>query len=412
MNKAWILIAQLYKQKIRSRSFIVMVLLYVGVISAVIFWSEIKAIFSNDEALRIALVNKTKLELQELFISDEYILFIFPDKSLEELKQEVINEEVDAVVEITEENGNLQAIIATYIPLTLNDQTTVSSFIRYAGKIYAIEQLNLSARQAEQILNYEPLITMTNLNEEATSGKSAEQKQSGVWVSYFVGIIIYFFLSTFFSMITTDVASEKGSHTLEMLLVSVNPSTHFKAKLVGVFLLALTQFAIIFALLYVLLRFTDGGGKWGVIETVLADLSPFYGFYTIVFLFLTIILYLIIGTLFGSLVAKAEEAGQMMNIAIIITLVGFYVMISGMANPNTIIIKVFSYVPLTSGMVMPMRIGATDIAAIEPNLSLMVLVLTVIMMYFMSLSFYKRSVLTYSSGGVLQKIKSVFKYTS
>ncbi|CAM5592857.1 hypothetical protein LSPH24S_07763 [Lysinibacillus sphaericus] len=46
-------------------------------------------------------------------------------------------------------------------------------------------------------------------------------------------------------MITTEIASEKGSRAMEMLLVSVKPATHFKAKIAGVLLLALTQMGII-----------------------------------------------------------------------------------------------------------------------------------------------------------------------
>src|SRR5690606_36508365 len=98
--------------------------------------------------------------------------------------------------------------------------------------------------------------------------------------------------------------------------------------------------------------------------------------------------------------------------AMMLLLVGFYVMISGIANPDTLLIKIFSYIPLTSGMVMPMRIGATDISPVEPILSLGVLITTVVLSYLFSLSFYKRSVLTYSSGGIIQKFKSVLKFTT
>ncbi|WP_325166619.1 ABC transporter permease [Viridibacillus soli] len=91
---------------------------------------------------------------------------------------------------------------------------------------------------------------------------------------------------------------------------------------------------------------------------------------------------------------------------------GYYVLFSGMASPDTMLIKVFSYFPFTSGMIMPLRIGATDIAATEPMISLGVLIATVVFLFMLSLSFYKRSVLTYSSGGIIQKIKTVLKVTT
>ncbi|QCR32631.1 sodium ABC transporter permease [Lysinibacillus sp. SGAir0095] len=412
MSKLGILIKQLYKQKVRAKSFILMTLLYVAVIAVVVFWSDIKAIFVDEEALKVALINETPVELEPIFISNEDIAFSFPTDQTETVYDQLKEEEYDAVVVVTEENEAFKADIATYAPLKLNDQSTISSFVQYAGKIYGIQQLNLTASEADKILNSEAIITTTNLNEAVADGKSEDQKQSGMWASYFVGIVIYFFIMAFLSMITTDVASEKGSRALEMLLVSVKPSTHFQSKIIGITLLALTQFVIIFGFLFVLLRFTDGGSKWEMVESILNELSYSYVFYVIAFLFLTIILFLIIGALFGSLVSKVEEASQVMTPAIMTALVGFYVMISGVANPDTLLIKVFSYIPLTSGMVMPMRIGATDIAAIEPIISLALLVITVVAFYMISLSFYKRSVLTYSSGGVIQKIKTVLKVTT
>ncbi|HWL11722.1 MAG TPA: ABC transporter permease [Ureibacillus sp.] len=412
VSKLWILIRQLYKQKVRAKSFILMTLLYVAVIAVVIFWSDIKAIFVNEEALEVALINETPVELEPIFISNEDITFSFPTDSKESVYDQLKEEKLDAVVVVTEQNETLNADIATYAPLKLNDQSTISSFVQYAGKIYGIQQLNLTASEADKILNSEAVIKTTNLNEEVADGKSEEQKQSGIWASYFVGIVIYFFIMAFLSMITTDVASEKGSRALEMLLVSVKPSTHFQSKIIGISLLALTQFTIIFGFLFVLLRFTDGGAKWEMVDSILNELSYTYVFYVLAFLFLTIILFLIIGALFGSLVSKVEEASQVMTPAIMIALVGFYVMISGMANPDTLLIKIFSYIPLTSGMVMPMRIGATDISPIESILSLVILIISVIALYMISLSFYKRSVLTYSSGGVIQKIKTVLKVTT
>lgn len=412
MNKLWILIKSLYKQKLRQKSFIFMTILYIVISSVAIFWSEIKATIFSDEPLQVALINEAPIDLESIFTSTNDITFSYSNEEEEKIFKQIEDEKLDAAVKVSEENKNLTANIITFTPLKLNDQSIISSLIQYAAKIYGIQQLDITAEDAERLLDFQPIIINTNLNDEIANGKSEAEKQSGIWASYFVGIVIYFFLMMFLSMITTDVASEKGSRALEMLLVSVKPGTHFKSKLIGVFLIALTQFAVIFGVLYSLLRFTNGGAKWQMVKSFINEISASYVLYVIVFLFLTIFLYLIFGALFGSLVSKVEEATQVMTPATLVMLVGFYVMISGIGNPDTLLIKVFSYIPFTSGMVMPMRIGATDISPIEPIISLFILILTVIVAYFISLSFYKRSVLTYSTGSVIQKIKTVFKVTT
>ncbi len=413
LSKFNLLMKQLYMSKLKSKSFILMTLIYVAGMSVAIFWSDIKELFTgNDEAQQIAIVNETSADLSGIFISNADMAFIQDETNLQVLEQKVKDEEIAAIVEISDNDGQLHAEISTFTPLKLNDQSTISSLLQYAGQHYAVQQLSLSPEQAAQIMAANTTITNKNLNEETSGGKSEEEKQSGLWVSYAVGILIYFFISTFLSMITTEIASEKGSRAMEMLLVSVKPATHFKAKIAGVLLLAFTQMAIIAGVFLLYAKFVKGGVIWDMAGDIVKELSVSYVLYAILFLLLTIILYLIVGALFGSLVSKVEEAGQVLMPAMMITLIGFYVMLSGIGNPDTIVIKIFSYIPFTSGMVMPMRIGATDIGVMQPLLSLGILVLTIIVAYLFSLSFYKRSVLTYSTGGVIQKIKTVLKVTT
>ncbi|WP_337981537.1 ABC transporter permease [Lysinibacillus sp. JNUCC-52] len=413
MSKFSLLMKQLYKSKLKSKSFILMTLLYVLAMSVAIFWSDIKELFTgNDEAQQIAIVNDTSADLNGIFVSNSDMAFIQDETNIEKLEQKVKDGELAAIVEVSDQNGQLHAEISTFKPLKLNDQSTISSLLQYAGQHYAVQKLSLSSEQAAQIMAAKTIISNKNLNEETTGGKSEEEKQSGLWVSYAVGILIYFFISTFLSMITTEIASEKGSRAMEMLLVSVKPATHFKAKIAGVLLLAMTQMAIIAVVFLIYAKFAKDGVIWEMAASIVKELSLGYVLYAILFLLLTIVLYLIVGALFGSLVSKVEEAGQVLMPAMMITLIGFYVMLSGIGNPDTIIIKVFSYIPFTSGMVMPMRIGATDIGVIEPLLSLGILIVTIIVAYLFSLSFYKRSVLTYSTGGVIQKFKTVLKVTT
>lgn len=390
-----------------------MTLLYVIAMSVAIFWSDIKELFTgDDEAQQIAIVNDTNADLSGIFVSNSDMTFIQDESNIKKLEQQVKDGKLAALIEVSDQNGQLHAEISTFQPLKLNDQSTISSLLQYAGQHYAVQKLSLTSEQAAQIMAAKTVISNKNLNAESTGGKSEEEKQSGLWVSYAVGILIYFFISTFLSMITTEIASEKGSRAMEMLLVSVKPATHFKAKIAGVLLLALTQMGIIAVVFLIYAKFAKNGVIWEMATSIVKELSVGYVLYAMLFLVLTIILYLIVGALFGSLVSKVEEAGQVLMPAMMITLIGFYVMLSGIGNPDTIIIKVFSYIPFTSGMVMPMRIGATDIGMIEPLLSLGILLVTIIVAYLFSLSFYKRSVLTYSTGGVIQKFKTVLKVTT
>ena len=410
MSKFTVLVKKLYKQKVTSKSLILMTLLYLAALSAVMFWSDIKELLFSGEADVIAVVNETDFDVSQVFQNNDDYEYQYVDAN--EVADKLKEGDYYAAFTLSDADGKLAAKIESFDPLPLNDQTDYQDMLSQLGQLYAMSQLDLSAEQQQLLLSSEPVITLNSINEAAEDGKTADEKMAGVFISYAIGIIIYAFVATYLSMITTDVASEKGSRALEMLLVSVKPEIHFRAKIFGVFAVALTQFVVLFGGLLLLLKFSDGGNKWSVVTELFESMSVSYFLYVTGFLFLTILMYLIIGALFGSLVSKVEEAGQVMMPAMMLTLIGFYVMLTGMGNPDTLLIKIFSYIPFTSGMVMPMRIGATDMNAIEPIISFALLVVTVLALYFVSLSFYKRSVLTYSSGGIIEKMKTVFKVTT
>ncbi len=411
MSKYMLLVKQLYSQKVKAKSFILMTAIYLIVIAGFMFWSDIKALFSDNEADQIAIINTTDIDVTNAFISSDDTEWVF-DVNEQAIEDELKDNSYVAAVTLSEKDGKLAAKVTSVEPLKLTLQSQIENTLMSAGQFYAMGKVNLTPEQTAIILDFVPTIESVTLNDQNTSGKTTEEKAAGMWASYISGFLIYFFVITYLSMITTDIASEKGSRALEMLLVSIRPETHFKAKITGVLLVALTQLGAMLGFLFVLARFVKGGEMWDSFVDVVNELNISYILYIVAFLITTIILFLIIGALFGSLVSKVEEAGQVMMPAMILTIIGFYIMITGLSNPDTLLIKISSYIPFTSGMVMPMRIGATDISAFEPLLSLGLLVLAIVGIYFYTMTLYKRSVLTYSTGGVIQKLKSVFKYTT
>ncbi|MGM9950405.1 MAG: ABC transporter permease [Lysinibacillus sp.] len=412
MSKFTILLKQLYKQKLKSKTFLLSTGLYLLLIAGFVFWSDIKALFNDADSPAdvVAVYNQTAADIEGYFIDSSDMTFEEID-SLDRLEGALEDGDYLAAIELSEQQGKLAAQLYSFEPMTLGVQQDLTAQLETAGQLYAISQMNLTDEQAALLMDTTPLINMTTFN-NVESGKTADEKMAGMLGSYAAGIIIYIIVISYLSIITTDVASEKGSRALEMLLVSVKPETHFKSKVFGTFLVAITQLAIMIGSVLLLTSLKDGGKMWGTITDYLGELSASYLIFMLAFLILTIFLFLIIGALFGSLVSKVEEASQVMMPAMIVIIVAFYVMVMAMNNPDTILIKVFSYIPFTAGMVMPMRIGGTDISLVPPLISLGILAVTVAALYYISLTFYKRSVLTYSTGGIIQKIKTVLKVTT
>ncbi|WPK10983.1 ABC transporter permease [Lysinibacillus louembei] len=410
MSKFMILLKENYKQKVKAKSFIIMTVLYILGISVFFFWSDIKEALFSSEPDQMIYVNTTSFDVSAMLEDGDIVWTELA--STTEAEEALKKEEYVAALIFSAADTTLAVNLVSLDPLPLNMQQQLSATANTIGQFYAMDQLNLSPEQSAQLLNAAPQIEMKTLNEAATDGKSEEQKSAGMLVSYIAGFLVYIFVISFLSIVTSDVASEKGSRALEMLLVSVKAETHFKAKVMSIFLVAVTQFAVMFGTSFVLLKLTDGGAKWAMVSEVLGELHGQYLLYVAAFLLVTIFMFLIIGALLGSLVSKPEEASQAMMPAMILVIVAFFIMVTATGNPDTLLVTIASYVPFTSGMVMPMRIGATDLGVLEPVISLAILVASTFVLYLVSISFYKRSVLTYSTGGLIQKIKTVFKVTT
>lgn len=408
MNKTWLLLKQNYLQKVQAKSFIAMTLLYVAIILVALNWSSITSLFSSDDDVRIALIDQTK-QMGDSFPMEGDISYMPSLMSEAEAKKNVKNGAYDGALFLKDDEGKLQATLMTEEPLSLNDQQSLETLVDSASKVYRIQQLNLSSKEAESILAASTPIKEVSL--KAASSKSTEDKVAGVFISYAIGFLIYLFVITYASMITTDIASEKGSRVLEVLMASVRPNQHLFAKIVSVILVGCTQILILIAVALIAINIKGGDMQDSIKETFSA-FTPSYFWFVLAFVVLTLLLYVTLGAFLGSLVSKVEEAGQAAMPLTFMMMAGFFTLIYGMSNPDTALVKVLSYVPFTSGMLMPLRYSATDLSVSSVWISLLILIITLIAVFYATVSMYRRSVLTYSTGGLIEKFKNVMKFTT
>ncbi|MGG2108827.1 hypothetical protein [Lysinibacillus pakistanensis] len=181
----------------------------------------------------------------------------------------------------------MHAEIATYTPLKLNDQTLSLQYCNMRVSIMLFKII-ITSEQAAQIMSAKTIISNKNLNEESSGGKSEEEKQSGLWVSYAVGILIYFLFHILIYDYNRDCLRKRltcnGNAFSEC-----QTSYPFKAKIAGVLLLALTQMGIIAVVFLVYAKFVKNGVIWDAATSIVKELSLGYVIYAILFLLLTIV---------------------------------------------------------------------------------------------------------------------------
>lgn len=409
MDRTLLLIKQNYLQKVKAKSFILMTLLYMAVILVAVNWTSIKDVFSGDDQVKVALVDETK-QLGATFPEKGDVEFEATTEDRKTLEKKVKDGDYDGALILTGKNSKLNAQFITYDSPSLATQQAVETHVDTASKLYGIQQLNLSAAEAETLLSAQTVIDEVSLKKD-DSGKSSASKMIGIGVSYVMGFLIYLFVITYASMITTDIASEKGSRVLEVLMASIRPNQHLMGKIVSVFLLGFTQIVILVVTALVGLKLAKAD-LWSTAADMLKDLSGAYIWIVIGFFLLTMLLYLTLGALMGSLVSKVEEAGQATMPLMMLMMAGFFSLVYGMTNPDTILVKILSFVPFTSGMLMPLRYSSTDLSLSMAIISLAILFITLVVVFMATVALYRRSVLTYSTGSIWTKFKNVWKFTT
>jgi ABC-2 type transport system permease protein len=171
-----------------------------------------------------------------------------------------------------------------------------------------------------------------------------------------VGLVMYIAILMYGQIILGAVIEEKETRIAEILFSSVKPFTLMMGKLVGVSLVALTQFAIwglafsVFVL-YGASALAASGVK-GNIPSVPISHYIYFG----LFFLLGYFIYGTIYALVGSMVTTAQEGGQLAVPIILILVVSFYLFYPVSRSPDSNFSFWVSMIPFTAPVSMLVRI--------------------------------------------------------
>lgn len=83
------------------------------------------------------------LDIQLLFASTKDVEFSFSEESQSAIEEKVEAGKLDAAVVITDQNQQLSAEIATFEPLSMNNQMTISSLLQHAGQFLRLTKVKM-----------------------------------------------------------------------------------------------------------------------------------------------------------------------------------------------------------------------------------------------------------------------------
>ncbi|UOQ92733.1 ABC transporter permease [Halobacillus shinanisalinarum] len=409
MYKFFIMVGHTFTNRVKTKSFLITTLVTLALIIAVTNIQTIIDTFSGeDKTDRVAVITDNEEWFQTLeetaAINDSFEVETY-DKSLDEAKEAVEKGTYQSVVEITTGESNLPE--ATYYAneiASAENSDQIKQALQQIKVGIATEEAGVDQVTLQQISSPVAFETVS-LEESAKSEEELAQTRGLVYVMLF---LLYMSVIMYGSMIATEVATEKSSRVMEILISSVSPVSQMFAKIIGIALVGMLQFCLILIVGY--FGVTQNGGEGSLMAGFgLTNIQGSIIAYAVLFFILGYLLYATLAATLGSLVSRLEDAQQMIAPMIYLILAAFFISVFGLNAPESTFVTVSSYFPFFSPLIMFLRVGMLDIPVWEVILSVGVLVASIAILAWFGARIYSGGVLLYGKSSSFKDIKKAMQ---
>jgi len=420
MNKLWLIIKREYLTRVKTKTFILTTLLTpIGLAAFVVV---VGLIFSYEgDSQRIALKDDSGIFTEKNIKDSERAKFFVRNESLDELLASYKDKNYNGVLHIPAKTANPGDEVSVTYHSDGQISAATKSFIesKMANRIkdYKIEQ---SGYDKDKI---EGFATRVRVMEKNTSGEAKDKGNRAIIatvLSMILGSIMFFVIVMYGQMVMRSVMEEKVNRIVEVMISSVKPFQLMMGKLIGVGGVGLTQL-IAWAVLIPGLMFlvglimpavmdspnidtgtgadVDMEEMQGMIAQFMETLNTMNWWFVIPIVLLFFLggyfIYSAIYAAIGSAIGDDYGEGQSYAAPIgILQALAFYTAIAVVNNPNSPMAFWSSMIPFFSPMVVPARL-AFDPPMWEIFLSLAVLILSSILLVWLSARIYRVGILMY-----------------
>jgi ABC-2 type transport system permease protein len=321
--------------------------------------------------------------------------------------------------------------------LVLTDSTLAGKSARYAGRnassIADMEKLESVVRQASMIVRLERQgvrsdivsdlasshlkVNSERLSERGRSGSG----EAGLIAGIAVGLLLFMSIIIHGNNVLRGVLEEKSTRVAEVVLSSVKPETLLAGKVLGVGAVGLTQqiawlgigaYLMGFVAPLMLKNAGGGGGaaSTGTMSGMFSSLSPEVLGVALLYFVIGFVFYATLYAAAGSMVNSEQEA-QQAAVPVMILLMSTWLMVNPvMINPNSTLAVVLSWLPWSSPIIMPMRMGLTAVSPMAIAGSVVVAILGCIVAIWLSARIYRVGMLMYGKKPSLAEVAKWIRY--
>ena len=430
MNNIFLITKREFLTQVKKKSFIILTLLAPVMIIA--FGAVIGLMFkANESHTIIEVVDNSGIFKDQLKSTDKinYVFVPIIEKKTK-IKNLKGNESLDGILILPEMNSqnfddlekNTRLVINTKIGFDTKQR--IISDISNVVKKEKIKQLGIAE---SQLNNLDKSFDLKTIN-VSDDNKEDSDLTFGVKTGLSMGLmyVTFMFIIIYGVRVMRSVLEEKNNRVVEIIISSVKPFELMMGKILGVTMVALTQFIIWISMSVIgalilntgfssIQKNIPGGDEDMMSKLDVAQIAtqvshsllelnfPLIIFVFIVFFLLGYIFYSSIYAAIGSAVDNETETQQFTLFAILPLTLGMYGSFSVMNNPDGPLGVWLSIIPFTSPVAMIARIPY-GVPAWQIALSIGLLLVTTIFMIFLAGKIYRVGILMYGNKATLKEL--------
>lgn len=395
---------------LKNKIFIGTTLLLVLVIAAVMCWPMYSGLFQKDETtdpadLPVMLVASQPGE--DAALIENAFRQAFPgyvvrvsDAEDEELREAVISGEAGCAFAL--ESDDAFTYYVNNLSMYDTNAVTAQSAMQRLYQTRALLASGMSPQDASAVMDVSIRATVTSL------GKN---QADNFFYTYVMIFALYMVIMLYGQMVATNVATEKSSRAMEVLITSARPTSMLFGKVLASCLAGFIQIAAVFGSALVLYHINRDYWAGNPLVQSLFNIPPELFAYMLIFFVLGFLIYAFLYGALGSTATKLEDINTSTMPLILLFVVAFIVSMMGMSSGNvdSTLMKVCSFVPFTSPMAMFTRIAMSTVPMHEILLSIAILAVSSAGIGVLAAKIYRVGVLLYGTtpklGAILKAIR-------
>ena len=408
MKKIWLIIKREYLTRVRKKTFIISTLLFPILWIALIFGMGYIA-KESVQNLKIAVIDNSgyfsEERLNKQNAIDNSSTLIPETKNAEKIVADYKTNGYDGYIVIPAmswKTGTDSLQLKSNKSYGSSSTATVEAKLNRIWNEIKNDSLQLDNEKQQILAASRITLKSKNIEDEKADVKTAEG------IGYVSGLLIYLILLIYGSQVMMGVMEEKTNRIAEVIVSSVKPFQMMLGKILGIGLVALTQFFLWITFVVIIYNVakvsgTSGGMAnqlIGAMQTMFGSVNvPLilfcFGFYFLAGFFFYASLYGAIGSAVNEDMREAQSLSFPITMLVIISIA---LMTPAIANPTSPIAVWASIIPISSPIVMMARIPfgvPNTVPWWQLGLSMALLVLSFIVTVWFAGKIYRTGILMY-----------------